>query len=241
MSSWPVASFPPNPMITRQNDWVPGSFVMTPRTHDPSINHLRRYSSLTTSPPHLGSTAMDSYESSLDVGLSEYTTESSALGSHDLSHNTVRSLPPTLAEGQSSESLVAFSSAIPTGLAPSSVPCGRQMAEKLDPLAVTAFMLPASLSEDTRRTIPAYIDVYWEKVNPDYPIIHRSTFDVEEVGTEGGRPTKEHAEMRRCAMAAIATQFLGDETHRIHGNELYAYASSKSMEVSRKRRLVQTR
>lgn len=91
--------------------------------------------------------------------------------------------------------------------------------------------MPTSLSGEARKTIPAYINVYWDKVHPTYPIIHRSTFDDEDRSRTPNSEVGEQKELRRCAMAAIATQFLEDKIHRIHGDELYAHAWYKATEV----------
>ena len=83
-----------------------------------------------------------------------------------------------------------------------------------------------SLSTDIRSAIPSYIEIYWERVHPLYPIIHKAT--VEHLLEREG----DYIDVLRCAMAAVATQFLGHRDHRINGSQLHAYAWHKSNMVS---------
>lgn len=76
------------------------------------------------------------------------------------------------------------------------------------------------LPRSTRNSIPSYLDVYWDKFNVLYPFIHRGT-----VGGVG-------EDALRCAMAAIATQFLDNKDDRIRGNQLHEFASQEAKRVS---------
>ncbi|KAL1865666.1 hypothetical protein Daus18300_007042 [Diaporthe australafricana] len=68
------------------------------------------------------------------------------------------------------------------------------------------------LSRVVRNSIASYLDVYWDKVHVLYPFIHRGT--VEGAGEDA----------LKCAMAAIATQYLNNKEDRIRGNQLHEYA-----------------
>ncbi|KAG6359135.1 hypothetical protein INS49_012655 [Diaporthe citri] len=72
------------------------------------------------------------------------------------------------------------------------------------------------LPRSARNSIPSYLDVYWDKFNVLYPFIHRGT-----VGGVG-------EDALRCAMAAIATQFLDNKDDRIRGNQLHEFASQEA-------------
>ncbi|KAJ0107367.1 hypothetical protein J7T55_009331 [Diaporthe amygdali] len=68
------------------------------------------------------------------------------------------------------------------------------------------------LPRSVRNSIASYLDVYWEKFHVLYPFIHRGT--VEGAGEDA----------LKCAMAAIATQYLDNKDDRIRGNQLHEYA-----------------
>lgn len=230
--SWPVTSglapqatdhFPLDPSSNpRSEGWPQDPFAMASRpAHDHSTTTSRRYPAFSASSQP--ASTVGPYDGSLGMDVPPYHPESSTHGPHDdLTHTTVGSLPQTLPLEPSSESLVTFSSSIPSGPVVASVLPGAQ-----SPLSL---MMPSSLSEEARSTVPAYIEVFWDKVHPIHPIIHRPTFD--DIDDQMLNSTMEHKETRRFAMAAIATQFLGDKVHRIHGNELYAHAWARMTEVS---------
>lgn len=89
------------------------------------------------------------------------------------------------------------------------------------------FMEPFSttLKQSLRESIPIYIDIYWDKVNAMYPIIHRPSFN------EAILVENEPISVLHCTMAAVATQFLPHEDHRINGNQLHMYASQRLKEA----------
>ncbi|KAK4194583.1 hypothetical protein QBC40DRAFT_259872 [Triangularia verruculosa] len=68
--------------------------------------------------------------------------------------------------------------------------------------------LPAAV----RGAIPEYLDVYWAKVHPVLPIVHRPSFETEP------------EDVLRCAMAAVATQHLDTKEDRNRGNQLHEHA-----------------
>ncbi|KAG5927687.1 hypothetical protein E4U42_001927 [Claviceps africana] len=84
------------------------------------------------------------------------------------------------------------------------------------------YILPVSLSREAQSALPTYMDIYWDKVHPLYPIIHRVTVE------DGIDNVPEQVHVLCCAMAAVATQFLGHSEHRINGSLLHAYAWQKS-------------
>ncbi|KYK56914.1 Transcription factor [Drechmeria coniospora] len=131
----------------------------------------------------------------------------------------VRSLSPQLALGPSSETLVTTPSALPSDRVVNPMACGRQP----ESASALSDLLPASLSSEVRSRLPVYIDIYWARVHPLYPIIHRATF-AKESGMDA-----EHMDVLRCSMGAVATQFLQHREHRIAGSLLHSYASQKSV------------
>ncbi|KAJ4408006.1 hypothetical protein N0V82_009802 [Gnomoniopsis sp. IMI 355080] len=75
------------------------------------------------------------------------------------------------------------------------------------------------LPRSVRSAIPSYIDIYWERVNAFYPIVHRQVFE------------EQPEEVLRCAMAAIATQFSNGQEDRIRGDQLHDYACQEAKRV----------
>jgi hypothetical protein len=88
--------------------------------------------------------------------------------------------------------------------------------QKEGALLPASAMIPGAipLSRAIRNGIPSYLEVYWERFHPLYPILHRATFD---------EPTEQH-DILRCAMAAVATQFFQDKEARVNGNKLHEHA-----------------
>lgn len=147
------------------------------------------------------------------------------LYSSHMPNTTVRSLSPHMAAGQSSETLVTTPSTLPSDRVVNPLACGRQP-EMAFGLLTAHDLMPVSLSREARSAIPAYLDVYWDKVHPMYPIIHRATFE------DASGVDVAHLDVLQCAMAAVATQFLGHREHRINGSQLHAYAWHKAKTVS---------
>lgn len=71
-----------------------------------------------------------------------------------------------------------------------------------------------------RAAIPGYLEVYWERVDPLLPLIHRQSFEA----------APEDA--LKCAMAAIATQHLDSREDRVWGNQLHEFAWQEVKRVS---------
>jgi hypothetical protein len=71
-----------------------------------------------------------------------------------------------------------------------------------------------------RAAIPRYLDVYWAQVDPVLPFIHYQSFQD---GSE---------DVLKCAMAAVATQFLDNREDRTRGNQLHEFAWQEVKRVS---------
>lgn len=76
------------------------------------------------------------------------------------------------------------------------------------------------LPRSVRNAIPTYLAVYWERFHGLYPVVHRQTF--EEQGEDA----------LRCAMAAIATQYMSSKEDRIRGSQLHDFAWQEAKRVS---------
>ena len=81
--------------------------------------------------------------------------------------------------------------------------------------------LPMSLMNPLHDAVAQYLDVYWERVHPLLPIVHRASFE------------SAPEEVLRYAMAAVATQLLDNEQDRIKGNQMHGYAWREVKKVSR--------
>ncbi|KAJ4155695.1 hypothetical protein LMH87_000929 [Akanthomyces muscarius] len=132
--------------------------------------------------------------------ISGYEEESIIPGKPLLANTTIRALPVPFAAGRSAGVLMAAPPAIfqeRTGMP----------------------ILP--LSQTVREAVPVYLEVYWNKVHPMYPIIHRLSFE------KALENMSDATYILQCAMAAVATQFLGHEDHRINGSQLHFHAACK--------------
>lgn len=168
-----------------------------------------------------------------------YGTASRTGGDFGGASSTVRSLSPTqpqMAVAQSSETLVTA----PTPLSTDRLiepPCQgwQQQGLKttsgvLAPAAATTMVAANSLTapgltQTIRQAIPRYVEVFWEKVAPIYPIVHRTSLEV-------AVTIPEHRELLASAMAAVATQYLDSPDDRVNGSQLHAYAWSHAKQVS---------
>ena len=85
---------------------------------------------------------------------------------------------------------------------------------------------PTRLPQSVRDLIPCYLEVFWREVGPDFPIIHKATFEAEyELNTEVN-------DVLRCSLAAVGTQFLDHDDHRTNGSQLHVYVGHKLKQVS---------
>ncbi|KAK3935897.1 putative transcription factor TDA9 [Diplogelasinospora grovesii] len=79
-------------------------------------------------------------------------------------------------------------------------------------LAMPDLAMAIPLPRPVRAAIPGYLNVYWRRVHPVLPIVHRRTFEAAP------------EDMLRCAMAAMATQYLTGREDRNRGNQLHEFA-----------------
>ncbi|KAK8017935.1 hypothetical protein PG991_007125 [Apiospora marii] len=80
-----------------------------------------------------------------------------------------------------------------------------------DPAFLTALTLP----RPTLNAIPAFLDVYWKRFDVLFPLVHRQSLETAPNG------------VLRCAMAAVATQFLDGREDRAHGYVLHDIVSQE--------------
>lgn len=161
------------------------------------------------------------YDDEPTVGIPTYGETPGLYGPH-VPASSMR-MSPQLVVGQSSETMVAAAAPLPADRIVNPMPCPPEPISRLGLLAQD--LMPVSLSREARSALPSYIDIFWDKVHPFYPIIHRSTLE------DGAGVVPEHMDVLRCAMAALATQFLGHREHRVNGSQLHSYAWHKSKTV----------
>ena len=85
---------------------------------------------------------------------------------------------------------------------------------------ITAATTAIPLQRPVRASIPGYLDVYWDRVDPLFPVVHRRSFEAAP------------EDVLRCAMAAVATQRLNSKEDRIRGNQLHEFAWHEAKRVS---------
>lgn len=161
---------------------------------------------------------------SMGLPLPGYHDDASLYGSRDYGNSTVRSLsPPHMAVAQSSETLVTAPTPLSTDRLIQPACQGWQQGFKTSN-ATPESLHPLGLTQAVRQAIPSYLGVFWERVAPNYPIVHRSSLEV-------AVTIPEHRELLACAMAAVATQYLDNADARIDGSQLHAYAWNKAKTV----------
>lgn len=89
----------------------------------------------------------------------------------------------------------------------------------------------SSQLQGAQAAVPEYLDVYWKKVAPRLPIVHPHALSADAelddiahaVGNMdvGGAPK---TEVLKCAMAAVATQFMSDKEAKARGSQLHEWA-----------------
>ncbi|KID97033.1 Transcription factor, fungi, partial [Metarhizium majus ARSEF 297] len=168
--------------------------------------------------PSVPQTYSSIYDDEPTVGIPTYGETPGLYGPH-VPASSMR-MSPQLVVGQSSETMVAAAAPLPADRIVNPMPCPPEPISRLGLLAQD--LMPVSLSREARSALPSYIDIFWDKVHPFYPIIHRSTLE------DGAGVVPEHMDVLRCAMAALATQFLGHREHRVNGSQLHSYAWHKS-------------
>lgn len=202
----PVSAYP-----TSSNDMLS---TMNPATYSVSY-------------PYSNSTPAQVYPSvfpDVEVPLPVYNEGPSFGAVNQIPTSTVRSVSPSLAVAQS-ETLVAVPPLPTPGGTFNLAGCGSGSSGG-EGLLSTEDLMPLSLSPAIKEAIPRYLEVYWDKVHPKNPIVHKHTYqDVpqEEI---------EHVQALQCAMAALATQFIPIADDRVKGAQLHAYAWQQSKVVS---------
>ncbi|KAK0733294.1 hypothetical protein B0T26DRAFT_759104 [Lasiosphaeria miniovina] len=77
---------------------------------------------------------------------------------------------------------------------------------------VPGLSMASLLPRQVLAAIPGYLDTYWARVHPLFPLVHRASFEAVP------------EDFLRCAMAAVATQYLPGKEDRIRGSQLHEYA-----------------
>ncbi|KAH8887725.1 hypothetical protein GQ53DRAFT_768056 [Thozetella sp. PMI_491] len=75
------------------------------------------------------------------------------------------------------------------------------------------------LPRPVRAAIPEYLEVYWARVHRVFPVVHRPSFE------------SAPEDVLRCAMAALATQYLEGKEDRNKGNQLHEYAWQEAKRI----------
>ncbi|KXJ95081.1 hypothetical protein Micbo1qcDRAFT_192202 [Microdochium bolleyi] len=73
---------------------------------------------------------------------------------------------------------------------------------------ITAMALPQAILS----SVPGYLKVYWECFDVQFPLVHRASFEAS------------GSELLRCAMGAIATQFMPEKEDHVKGKQLHEFA-----------------
>ncbi|PHH59005.1 hypothetical protein CDD81_3950 [Ophiocordyceps australis] len=138
----------------------------------------------------------------------------------------VRSLSPHMAMEPASETLTTTPAPLPADriLTPLTL---ELQPETMFGLLTPQDIVPVSPSREALEAVPHYLEVYWDEVSPQYPFIHRAMLDDEAMGCR-----VEQLDVLKCAMAAVATQFLGRRADRINGSQLHDFASHKSKQFT---------
>ncbi|KAK8053772.1 hypothetical protein PG996_013073 [Apiospora saccharicola] len=162
----------------------------------------------------------NTYGQVIDPSLSSFPDES--LYDHPTHHQAFTSVrsptPPNVSSPvHSAESLVTLAPAIPDAQAMVSRHKDLALSGTLyDPAFLTALTLP----RPTLNAIPAFLDIYWKRFDVLFPLVHRQSFEAAPNG------------VLRCAMAAMATQFLDGREDRAHGYILHDIVSQEVKRVS---------
>ncbi|KAK8098387.1 uncharacterized protein PG998_013873 [Apiospora kogelbergensis] len=159
------------------------------------------------------------YSQVIDPSLSSFPEDIYDPTAHHQNFTSVRSpTPPNVSSPvHSAESLVTLAPAIPDAQA---------MVSRHKDLAFSgilhgpAFLTALTLPRPTRDAIPAFLDIYWKRFDVLFPLVHRQSFEA--------APN----DVLRCAMAAVATQFLDGKDDRSHGYILHDIVSQEVKRVS---------
>lgn len=166
------------------------------------------------------STSPHAYGQAMDLSM-PYTDETLLEQAHQHhAYTAVRSpTPPNLSSSvHSAESLVTLAPALSEPLA--MVGRFKQPAALMGTLSSATFLTAVTLSRPIRNAIAKYLDVYWERFDVLFPLVHRRSFEA--------APD----DILRCAMAAVATQYLDGKDDRKMGNQLHEFAWQEIQRVS---------
>lgn len=215
---------PQFPIRTSSEDWINSVSAFQTAPNDLRSTSIENGAfsvpfTYTSSPPQIYQPVFGD----MGLPLPGYTEGDAFSSAAQIQTSTVRSMSPSLAVAQS-ETLVAIPS-MPSGRIFGLSGCGSQPP---DGGSLLNTELPVSLAAAVSEAVPGYLKVYWDKVHPNYPIIHKHTFG------KATMAVREHLEVLQCAMAAVATQYLADKDDRMKGAQLHAYAWQKSKLVSNK-------
>lgn len=212
-------------------DWQNSSYLYTYHDASGGLETMNMNGSLflpfATSPP-LGSAPI--FTSAFDMPPPNICEDQMPLGPQQPQHvypGAVRgpTPPPTLASTGSSDIMASPSSFLPSNEIINSMACvGRQKDLTIGLMASPPLMrtsLPQPPATAWRFTAQ-YVELYWEKFHESFPIVHKGQFEA----------AVEQSRLLRCAMAAIATQYLSDKEHRFRGHQLHEWAWREAKRVS---------
>lgn len=103
---------------------------------------------------------------------------------------------------------------------PGNSPGGILTGSALGGCGIGGMTVVTPLPRSTRNAVPRYLEVYWGRFHPFYPFVHRQS--VESAG----------ADVLKCAMAAMGTQYVNSKEDRLRGNQLHEYAWQEAKRVS---------
>jgi hypothetical protein len=156
----------------------------------------------------------------IDPAMSIYYEDNSILNHSHPHFPSVRSpTPPNISSSvQSAESLVTLAPALRDAQA--HVGRFKEQAALLGTLSGASFLTAITLPRPVRNAIPDLLEVYWKRFDTFFPLVHRRSFEA--------APN----DVLRCAMAAMATQFLDSKEDRLRGNTLHEFAWQEVKRVS---------
>ena len=134
------------------------------------------------------------------------------------------SLSPAIA--QASEVLVTTPAPMSSDRSIHPLACGDTLLAGLARMRLSTAMFASTLNCETVAAIPGYLKIYWGRIDPLHPIVHRATFG----SCEDESPYI--VALLRCAMAAIATQFCEKLEDRVNGHRLHTYVWQQYENVS---------
>ncbi|KAF7548388.1 hypothetical protein G7046_g8691 [Stylonectria norvegica] len=212
------------PLGSSGTEWnaPPASYAAAPRDlHSPIMNIggiPLPFTYSASPPPQL---YQQVYPDGMGILQPTYPDDNSLYNPNNMPAITAGNIPQQISMDHSSSEALATVSAFSTNHTTNLPGCGHTGTEGFGMLAARDLM-PVSLSRAARDSVPGYLEVYWDKVHPLYPIVHKPTFE------DPSEISEQHSDVLRCAMAAVATQLLDEKEDRVKGGQLHAYAWYKS-------------